>query len=94
MTSELLKIYQALYKTGVYYIQHSNDPKLQLVIIPPTTISSVHDFVVPDVRRKLLLHILGTEDVCGILQTPAVCLHYLSVIQYRGKKSSGTLLMW
>jgi len=80
-----------LNKTGADFIRYPNDSKLYLTVLPKLTLNNISEFGVSEVRRQLLLHILGTVDLSRILQTPDLYLHQLPVIQYGGIKSSGTL---
>jgi hypothetical protein len=91
MMLELRNLYTELYQTGAYFMQYPNDTKLHLTVIPNPTLYNIYEFGVPEVRRQLLLHILGTEDLFRTLQMPEMLLYQLSVIQYRGKKSDSYL---
>jgi hypothetical protein len=79
MTPELLNLYTELSKTGVYFLQYPNDFNLHLMVIPKPSLYTIYDFGVPEVQRQLLLHRLGTEDLCRRLQTPELFLHQLPV---------------
>ena len=63
MTPELLHLYQELAKIGAYFIRYPNDSKLHLIVIDKPTISKIYEFGVPEVRRQLLLHLFGTEEL-------------------------------
>jgi hypothetical protein len=63
MTPELLHLYQELSKIGAYFIRYPNDPKLYLNGINKPTTSNINEFGVLEVRRQLLLHLIGPEDL-------------------------------
>jgi len=87
MTPELLNLYQELAKIGAYFIRHpKNDPKLHLVVIDKPTLSVIIEFGVPEVRRQLLLHLFGPENLQPTWSQRELLLHQLPVIQYRGNK--------
>jgi hypothetical protein len=91
MTPELLHLYKELYKTGGYFYRHPSKPGLHLIVIDKPKISIVYEFGVPEVRRQLLLHLFGSQDLQRTLPETELLLHKLPVIHYRGKVSSGTL---
>jgi len=88
MTPELVHIYQELAKIGAYFIQHSNDPKLHLIVIQKPTISNIYEFAVREVQRQLLLHLFGSEDVPSLLSQTELHFRQLPIIRYQGKKSA------
>jgi hypothetical protein len=63
MTPQLLHLYQELSKIGAYFKRYPNNPKLYLNGINKPTISNIYEFGVPEVRRQLLLHLIGPEDL-------------------------------
>jgi hypothetical protein len=91
MTLELLHIYKELYKTGAYFFRNPKNPGLHLIVIDTRKISLAYEFGVPEVRRQLLLYVFGSDDLQRALPEAELLLHQLPVIQYRGKKPSGTL---
>jgi hypothetical protein len=91
MTPELLHLYKELYQTGAYFYRNKKRPGLYLIVINKPKISLTYKFGVPEVRRQLLLHLFGTENLQRALPEAELLLHQLPVIQYRGKKPSGTL---
>jgi len=91
MTPELFHLYQKLYKTGAYFYRNNKQPGLHLIVIDKPRINLLYEFGVPEVRRQLLLHLFGPEDLRRTLPETELLLHKLPVIQYRGKKSSGIL---
>jgi len=91
MTPELLHLYSELYKTGAYFYRNPKKPRLHLNIINKPTINMIYEFGVPEVRRQLLLHLFGPEDLQPTLSTTELLLRQLLVIQYRGKKPSSNL---
>jgi len=82
MSPELLHLYQELHKIGAYFITYPNDPKLHLIVIDKPTISVIHEFGVPEVRRQLLLCLFGPEDLQQSSSQTELLLHQLPVIQY------------
>jgi hypothetical protein len=91
MTPELLHLYKELYKTGAYFYRNPRTPGLHLIVINKPTINLSYEFGVPEVRRQLLLHLFGTENLQPSLSQTELLLRQLPVIQYRGKKSCSTL---
>jgi hypothetical protein len=91
MTPELLNLYKELYKTGAYFFRYKKHPGLHLIVIDKPKISLLYEFGVPEVRRQLLLHLFGTENLQPTLSQTELLLRQLPVIQYRGKKPSCTL---
>jgi hypothetical protein len=91
MTPELLHLYKELYKTRAYFYRNKKQPGLHLIVINKPEISLIYEFGVPEVRRQLLLYLFGSENLQRALPETGLLLHQLPVIQYRGKKSSGTL---
>jgi hypothetical protein len=91
MTPELLHLYQELYKTGAYFYRNPRKPGLHLIVIDKPALSLSYEFGVPEVRRQLLLHLFGSENLQRSLPETELLLHQLPVIQYRGKKSCGNL---
>ena len=63
MTLELLHLYQALHEIGANCIQYPNDPKLHLIVISKLTPSNTYEFGLLEVRKQLLLHLFGPEDL-------------------------------
>jgi hypothetical protein len=86
MTPELLNLYKELYKTGAYFFRNHKNPGLHLIVIDKPKISLLYEFGVPEVRRQLLLHLFGAENLQRTLPETELLLHKLPVIQYRGKK--------
>jgi hypothetical protein len=91
MTPELLHLYKELYKTGAYFYRNNKQPGLHLIVIDKPKISLAYEFGVPEVRRQLLLHFLGAENLRRALPEAKLLLHQLPVIQYRGKRSISNL---
>jgi hypothetical protein len=91
MTPELLHLYKDLYKTGAYFYRNKKRPGLHLIVINKLKIRLTYEFGVPEVRRQLLLHLFGTENLQRALPEAELLVHQLPVIQYRGKKSIGNL---
>jgi hypothetical protein len=91
MPPELLHLYNELYKTGAYFYRNGKRPGLNLIVIDKTRISLIYEFGVPEVRRQRLLHLFGLENLQRALPETELLLHQLPIIQYRGKKPSGTL---
>jgi hypothetical protein len=63
MTLGLLHLYQELHKIAAYFIQYPNNIKLHLIIIQKPMSSNIYEFEVPLVRRLLLLHHVGIENL-------------------------------
>ena len=63
MTPELLHLYKELYKTGAYFYRNKKQPGLHLSVIDNPKFSLAYEFGVPEVRRQLLLHLIGPEDL-------------------------------
>jgi hypothetical protein len=82
MLPKLVQLYQELRNVGAYFTQYPNDSKLHLIIIDEPTISSIYEFGVPEVRRQLLLHVFGPENLQPALPQIELLLHQLPVIQY------------
>jgi hypothetical protein len=91
MTSELLNLYKELYKVGSYIIPYPNDPKLHLLGIKKPAISNIDDFGLPEVRRHLLLGLLGPENLQPSLPQTELLLRQLPVIQCRGNTLGSNL---
>jgi hypothetical protein len=91
MTLEFLHLFKELYKTGAYFYRNKKHPGLHLIVIDKPKISLAYEFAVPEVRRQLLLHLFGSEDLQRTLPETELLLRQLPVIQYRGKEPSGTL---
>jgi hypothetical protein len=91
MTPELLHLFQELYKTGAYFYRNPRNPGLHLIVINKPKVSLLYEFGVPEVRRQLLLHLFGPEELQSPLPQIELLLRQLPVIQYRGKKSCGIL---
>jgi hypothetical protein len=91
MTPELLHLYQELYKTGAYFYRNPRNPGLHLIVIDKPKISLSYEFGVPEVRRQLLLHLFGPENLQSTLPQTELLLYQLPVIQYRGKKPCSNL---
>jgi hypothetical protein len=91
MTPELLHLYKELYKIRAYFYRNKKQPGLHLIVINKPKISLAYEFGVSEVRRQLLLHLFGTENLQRALPEAELLLRQLPVIQYRGKKPSGTL---
>jgi hypothetical protein len=91
MTPELLHLYKELYKTGAYFFRNPRNPGLHLIVIDKPIINILYEFGVPEVRRQLLLHLFGPENLQPALQETELLLRQLPVIQYRGKKPRGNL---
>jgi hypothetical protein len=86
-----LRVYQELYKTGAFVYRLLEDTVLHLITIKQPTQSIAYEFGVPEVRRQLLLHLFGPEDLRPTLSPSELLLHELPVIQYSGGKPSGFL---
>jgi hypothetical protein len=82
MTPELLHIYQELYKTGGYFYQNPAKPGLHLIVLDKPRINLSYEFGVPEVRRQLLLHLFGPEDLQSTQLETELLLRELPVIQY------------
>jgi len=91
MSPELLHLYKELYKTGAYFYRNNKQPGLHLIVIDKPRINTIYEFGVPEVRRQLLLHLFGSEELRRTLPETELLLHKLPVIQYRGKKPGSTL---
>ena len=91
MTPELFHLYQELYKTGAYFYRNNRQPQLHLIIIDKPRVNILYEFGVPEVRRQLLLHLFGPEDLRRALPETELLLRELPVILYRGKKPGSTL---
>jgi hypothetical protein len=91
MTPESLQLYKELYKTGAYFYRNKKQPGLHLIIIDKPKTSLAYEFGVPEVRRQLLLHLFGSENLQRTLPETELLLHKLPVIQYRGKKPCSNL---
>jgi hypothetical protein len=91
MILELLHLYCELYKTGAYFYRHPRKPGLHFIIINKPTLSNIFKFGVPEVRRQLLLHLFGPQNLQSTLPATKLLLCQLPVIQYRGKKSCSNL---
>jgi len=90
MSTELLHLYQDLYKLGRYFYRNLEKPGLQLLVINKPMINSIYEFRVPEVRRQFLLYLFRPEDVQSTLSQIELRLRQLPVIQYRGKKPSSS----
>jgi hypothetical protein len=91
MTPELLHLYKELYKTGAYFYRNNKQPGLHLIVVDKPKVGLINEFGVPEVRKQLLLYLFGSENVWRALPQAESLLHQLPVIQYRGKRTSGTL---
>jgi hypothetical protein len=91
MTPELLNLYKELYKTGAYFSWNNKHPGPHLIVIDKPKNSLLYEFGVPEVRRQLLLHLFGSENLQRTLPETELLLHKLPVIQYRGKTPGCTL---
>jgi len=91
MTPELLHLYKELYKTAAYFYRNPKNPCLHLIVIAKPNISLANEFGVPEVRRQIPVHLIGSEDLQRALPETELLLHQLPVIQYRGKKPRSTL---
>jgi hypothetical protein len=91
MTPESLHLYKELYKTGAYFYRNKKQPELHHIVIKKPKISLAYEFGVPEVRRQLLLYLFGSENLRQALPETKLLLHQMPVIQYRGKRPSGTL---
>jgi len=86
-----LRVYQELYQTGAFLYRLPKEATLHLITVRKPLLTNIYEFGVPEVRRQLLLHLFGPEDLQPILSQTELLLHELPVIQYRGKKPSGLL---
>jgi hypothetical protein len=91
MTQELLQLYKELYTTGAYFYRNPKKVGLHLIVIYKPTNNIAYEFGVPEVRRQLLLHLFGPENLQPTLPQTELLLCQLPVIQYRGKKSCSIL---
>jgi hypothetical protein len=82
MTPELLHLYQELPKIGANFIRYPNDPKLHLIVPDKPMLSNIYEFGTPEVRRQLLLHLFGPQNLQSAMPKTALLLRELPVIQY------------
>jgi len=82
MTLELLQLYRELYKTGACFFGDKKDLKLHLIVIDKPRVNLFNEFGVPEVRRQLLLHLFGSENLRRAFPETELVLHKLPVIQY------------
>jgi hypothetical protein len=66
-------------------------PRLHLIVINKPKINSIDEFGVPEVRRQLLLHLFGPQNMEPALQQTELLWCLMPAIQSRGKKPFDTL---